>query len=252
MVTGGASGIGRAVALALARNGADVMLAGRREVELSLVADEIRALGRSAAALSTDVTDRAQVERLVERAVAEFGRIDIVVANAGQYVRKPIAEATASDFERSLAVNFYGALHLVLAALPHLKAQGSGHIVLMSSLDGKKGIPPDAPYVAAKFALAGLGDVLRQELREDGIGVSLIFPGRVDTPMIDRLDVPRISAKVPPEAVANAVVSAIQHRTPEVIIPLSARLFLLANGLSPLLGDWVTRTFSLDGWEKTG
>jgi short-subunit dehydrogenase len=139
-----------------------------------------------------------------------------------------------------------------MAALPHLKARGSGHIVLMSSVDGKKGIPPDAPYVAAKFALAGLGDVLRQELRDDGIGVSVIFPGRIDTPLIDRLEVPRISAKVPPEAVANAVVSAIRRRTPEVVLPLHARLFLFANRLSPLLGDWAARTFSLDGWEKTG
>lgn len=96
-----------------------------------------------------------------------------------------------------------------------MMAQGSGHIVLVTSMDAKKGIPRDAPYVAAKFALAGFGDVLRQELYGSGVAVTTLFPGRVDTPMIEHLKVPWISAKISPEVVARATVRAIVRRQPE-------------------------------------
>jgi NAD(P)-dependent dehydrogenase (short-subunit alcohol dehydrogenase family) len=250
LITGGGTGIGRATALALARNGADVALAGRRTAELEAAAEVVRAAGRRAIATPTDVTDREQVQRLVDQTLATLGGLDIVVANAGQYVRSPIEPGCTDAFERSMAVNFYGTLYLVLAALPHLKSQRSGHIVIMSSMDGKKGLPPDGPYVAAKFAQAGLGDVLRQELRPYGVGVSVIFPGRVDTPLIETLEVPRISAKAPPEAVAQAVVRAIRRRTPQVVLPPNARLLLLADRLSPHLSDWAIQFFHLEGWEK--
>jgi NAD(P)-dependent dehydrogenase (short-subunit alcohol dehydrogenase family) len=250
VITGGGTGIGRATALALAGSGAEIALAGRRSAELETVAEAVRDKGRRAIAVPTDVTDREQVQRLVDETLSALGRLDIVVANAGQYVRAPIEPGCTEAFERSMAVNFYGTLHLVLTALPHLKAQRSGHIVIVSSMDGKKGLPPDAPYVAAKFAQAGLGDVLRQELRPYGVGVSVIFPGRIDTPLIETLEVPRISAKAPPEAVAQAIVRAIRRRAPEVVLPANARLFLLADRLSPHLSDWVVHYFRLEGWEK--
>lgn len=250
VVTGGATGIGKAVALALAREGADIALAGRRGDMLETAAGEIRALGGRAVALPTDVTDRSQVEWLVKQTLSTLGGLDIVVANAGEYVRSPIEPGCVAHFERSMAVNFYGTLHLVLAAMPYLKAQRSGHIAIMSSMDGKKGLPPDAPYAAAKFAQAGLGDVLRQELRPYGVGVTVIFPGRVDTALIESLEVPWISAKASPEVVAKATVKAIRRRSPQVIVPANARLFLWADRLSPQLSDWAVRFFHLDGWEK--
>ena len=250
VITGGATGIGRATALALARNGADIALAGRRAPELEATAEAVRALGRRAVAIPTDVTDRQQVEHLIGETLATLGRLDIVIANAGQYVRSPIEPGCSDAFEQSMAVNFYGTLYLILAALPHLKAQRDGHIVIVSSVDGKKGLPTDGPYVAAKFAQAGLGDVLRQELRPYGVGVSVIFPGRVDTPLIETLEVPKISAKASPEIVAQAIVKAIRHRTPEVVLPASSRLFLWADRLSPHLSDWIIRFFRLEGWEK--
>ncbi len=261
IITGASSGIGRATALALARRGARVALAARRAAELEAVAEEIRALGREALCIPTDVSSRQEVSRLVDEAMAGWGRLDIVVANAGAYVRcrlagpagpqeaSPVGACTIEAFERSMAVNFYGALYPVLAALPHLVAQGSGHIVLVSSMDGKKGIPPDAPYVAAKFALAGFGDVLRQELHGSGVDVTTVFPGRVDTPLIASLKVPAMSAKIPPDAVADAIVAGICRRQPEVIVPFHARSLLWVNGLSPRLGDWAVRTFRLEGWD---
>jgi len=247
IITGASSGIGRATALALAREGANIALAARREAELQAVAESIRVLGREALVVPTDVTQQAQVERLVAETLQRWGRVDIIIANAGIYVRSPVEALTVEDVKRSMAVNFYGALYLVLATLPYLRAQHSGHIVLVTSMDAKKGIPPDAPYVAAKYALAGFGDVLRQELYGTGVNISIIFPGRVDTPLIATLQVPKISAKIPPEAVARAIINAIRHRRTEVILPFQASLLMYINRLSPRLGDWAVRTFRLGG-----
>jgi NAD(P)-dependent dehydrogenase (short-subunit alcohol dehydrogenase family) len=152
------------------------------------------------------------VQALIDRTMAQWGRIDILVANAGQYVRGAIVDLTADDMARSLQVNFYGAYHAVMAALPAMRAQHSGHVVLLSSMDARKGMPTDAPYVVPKAALTGFGDVLRQELRAEGIEVSTIMPGRVDTPLIASMRVPAISAKLPPERVARAVIAAIRHQ----------------------------------------
>ncbi len=251
LVTGASSGIGRATALLLAREGAHLALVARREERLREVAREIEAMGQEAQVLPADVTRREEVERAVAQTVARWGRVDVLAACAGAYIRAPVLQMTVADVERSMAVNFYGVLHAVLAVLPHMVARRSGHIVLISSADGKKGIPPDGPYVAAKFAVAGLGDILRQELRPYGIAVTTVFPGRVDTPMIAHIRVPAISAKIPPEAVARAILRALRRRAPEVILPFQVRLFVYVSALFPSLGDWFTRQFHLEGWEET-
>jgi len=249
IVTGASSGIGRATSLALAGEGARVALGSRNVPALREVAEAIAELGREALVVPTDVTQQAQVERLVEATLARWHRVDILVANAGAYIRCPVPELTVAQMERSFAVNFYGALYALLAVLPPMLKQRSGHLVLVSSLDGKKGLPPDAPYVAAKFALAGLGEVARQELCDHGVYVTTVFPGRVDTPLIETLEVPWISAKIPPEAVARAIVRAILRRTPEVIIPFHTRALVYLNTFFPRLGDWAVRLLHLEGWE---
>jgi NADP-dependent 3-hydroxy acid dehydrogenase YdfG len=249
LVTGASSGIGRATALLLAREGTRLALIARREELLREVAWEIERMGQEALVLPADVTRQAEMERTVTETVARWGQVDILIAAAGAYIRAPVLQMTVADVEQSMAVNFYGVLHAVQAVLPHMVARRSGHIVLISSANGKKGIPPDGPYVAAKFAVAGLGDILRQELRPYGIAVTTAFPGRVDTPMIAHLRVPWISAKIPPEAVARAILRALRRRTPEVILPFQVRLFVYLSTLFPSLGDWFTRQLHLEGWE---
>ncbi len=251
IVTGASSGIGRETALALARAGCHVALAARREVLLQEVARQIRALGRESLVVPTDVRDRDQVNRLVQATLERWARVDILVANAGAYIRRPIRELRVEDLEQSFAVNFYGSVYAVLAVLPHMLERGQGHIVLVTSMDAKKGIPPDTPYVAAKFALAGFGDVLRQELHGTGVHVTIVFPGRVDTPLIQNLTVPWISAKIRPTVVAQAILKGIRKRTPEVIVPWQARLLVYAHAISPRLADWAVRFFHLEGWEET-
>lgn len=251
IVTGASSGIGRATALALAREGAHVALAARTEAALQEVAQAIHALGQEALVVPTDVTHQAQVEQLIAQTVERWGRVDILVANAGQYVRRRVVELTTADLERSMAVNFYGAVYSILAVLPHMLARGSGHLVLVTSLDGKRGMPSEGPYVAAKFALSGFGEVTRQELRGSGVHVTTVFPGRVDTPLIDDLKVPRISPKFPPEMVARAIIRGIYKRKAEVIVPGFYILLVLVNILSPRLTDWFVRVAHLEGWETT-
>jgi len=250
LITGASSGIGRATALALAREGAAVALAARREAELAAVAHEIRASGGRAVAIPTDVSQRGQAEALVAVTIAEFGRVDILVASAGIYRRGPIETLMPADFEQSMAVNYFGAVYPVLAALPHMRAQRRGHIVLLSSVDGKKAVMTDAPYAATKFAVAGFGEALRQDLHGVGVEVSIIFPGRVATPLIAGMKIPWVSRPIAAEAVARAIIKAIRRRQAEVILPPSAYLLLFADWLSPRLGDWAVRTFHLHGLEE--
>jgi short-subunit dehydrogenase len=256
LITGASSGIGRATALALAERGACLALSARRLPALEELARQIMRMGRSALIVPADVSQRAQVERLIQETISHWKQVDILVANAGQYIRSPVAspvtadiERSAAEIERSMAVNFYGAVWAALAVLPYMRYQRSGHIVFVNSMDAKKGLPPDAPYVAAKCALGGFGDVLRQELHGSGIFVSTIYPGRVDTPMIERLQVPPVSVKIPPEAVAKAILRAIQRKQPEVILPFQAKLLHYLNVFSPGLSDWAARFLHLEGDE---
>ena len=250
IVTGASSGIGRATALALAERGAVLVLASRNVVALEQLAQQIHTTGRKALVVPTDVTQIDQIERLAQATLSQLGRIDILVANSGQYIRVPISALAISDLERSMAINFYGGAYAVLAVLPAMLERHSGHIVLVSTMNAKKAIPPDAPYAAAKFALSGFGEVLRQEVYGTGLHVTTVFPGRVDTPMIQSLQVPWISAKISPEEVARAIIKAIERRKVEVILPPQAGLLYLLNVLSPGAADWATRVFRLQGWEK--
>lgn len=247
IVTGASSGIGRATAIALAHKGAHLALAARRANLLEEVAGEIQSYGRQALVMPTDIRNPSQVKALVECTIRHFGRVDILVANAGVYVRSPAQEITAEIIENAMQANFYAGVYAILAVLPSMLAQRSGQIVVVTSVDGRKGMPLDAPYASAKFALTGFAEVLRQEVRDKGIYVSTILPGRVDTPMIDGLRVPRVSAKIPAQAVAEAIVKAILKRKPEMFVPSSGRLLVFVNTLSPRLADWFVRRFRLEG-----
>src|SRR5574341_896503 len=249
IVTGASSGIGRALAVALGRAGSNVVLAARSVEALEDAAHQIAAAGGRALSIPTDVSQPDQVERLVQRTLDTWDRIDLLIANAGLYVRGPVNTLAVQDFERSMAVNFYGVLYPILSVLPVMQQQRSGHIVLMSTLDAKKGMPTDGPYVAAKSAAAGFCEVLRQELHGSGVEVTIVYPGRVDTPMIEGMKVHPISAKIAPESVARATLRGIRRRRAEVVVPaFRGWSMILADALFPRLADWVVRLFHLEGW----
>jgi Short-chain dehydrogenases of various substrate specificities len=250
IVTGASSGIGRATALALAGQEACVALASRNGEALAGLAEELKRQGRQVIVIPTDVTQQDQVEALVEEVIAQWGRVDILVSNAGEYIRAPITQLDPADLQRSLDVNFFGGVYCVKAVLPHMLAQKSGHIVFVTSMDGKIGLPPDAPYVSAKFALTGFCEVLRQEVHDSGISVTNVLPGRVDTVMIEDLKFAWISPKISPESVATAILNGIRKRKPIVIVPPQARLLYYVNVFAPTLSDRLSRLFRLEGWTK--
>jgi NADP-dependent 3-hydroxy acid dehydrogenase YdfG len=252
IITGASTGIGRALAIAVARAGARVVLASRNREALDRLAGEIRSSAAGVLIVPTDVTQLEQVTALIERTLAEWGRIDVLIANAGLYVRGPVTTLTLADFEKALDVNFYGMLRPVLDVLPHMLERRAGHIVLMSSVDGRKGLPLDAPYVAAKSAMRGFSGVLRQELHGTGVGLTIVYPGRVDTPMIDHLKFHPISAKISAGAVAKATLAAIRHNRAEVVIPKLAWTLIYLDLLMPRVADWGVRLFHLQGWEQPG
>ncbi len=251
IVTGASSGIGRATALALAKEEARVALTARRGDALLGLAEEIKRQGGDALAVPTDVSVKEQVEQMVRQVLDQWGRVDILVANAGAYIRGLIVDLDPAEIQRSFDVNFFGSVYCIKAVLPHMLAQKSGSIVAVTSLDGKIGLPLDAPYVSAKFALTGFFEVLRQELHGTGISVTNVLPGRVDTPLVSDLEVPWISAKISPETVARAVLAGIRKRKPIVITPPQAGLLYYVNVFAPSLSDTLARYFRLEGWKRT-
>jgi NADP-dependent 3-hydroxy acid dehydrogenase YdfG len=179
VITGASSGLGEATARHLARKGAKLVLGARRLDRLRALARELN-LGTDAA-VETDVTDRAQVKRLVDAAVAAHGRIDVIVNNAGLMPHSPLERGKIDDWDRMIDVNLKGVLYGIAAALPHMTRQKSGHIINVSSVAGHKVRPGSAVYAATKAAVRMLSEGLRQEVKPYNIRTTIISPGAVQS-----------------------------------------------------------------------
>ena len=179
-VTGGGTGIGRALALEAARQGADVAVSGRRAEPLEEVATMVRAAGRRALVIASDVVDEAACRDAVARIVAELGKLDVAVANAGYGASGAFERLTMADWRRQFDVNVFGLLHTVYAALPELRKTG-GRLGLVSSVMGLVALPGQGPYAASKFAVRAIGLTLAQELHGSGVSVTTIYPGFVES-----------------------------------------------------------------------
>jgi NAD(P)-dependent dehydrogenase (short-subunit alcohol dehydrogenase family) len=186
LVTGGSSGIGRAAALRLAGYGAKVAVAARTPSALELVARQAAELGAESLAVPADVTDSEQCRRAVEATVARFGRLDILICSAGLSMRAYFDGSNLAALEQVMRVNFFGTLYATYFAVPHVK-RTQGSLVALSSLTGLRGVPSYALYGASKFAIQGLYESLRLELRRDGVHVGVVAPGFVDTPLRDHV-----------------------------------------------------------------
>jgi len=184
VITGAGTGIGRGVALVLAEHGADIVLAGRRPAPLETTAREIAALGRRALAVPTDVTDLAQCERLVERAVAEFGRLDILVNNAGGASTKPIAMWTPEEWHQVVDLNLGSVWFLSRLAVTPMLEQGKGAIVNISSGSSMFAFPIGAPYGASKAAVNNLTASFAAAWTPKGVRVNALAVGAVRTEML--------------------------------------------------------------------
>lgn len=242
VVTGASSGIGAATAVGCGREGMRVALAARRADRLAAVAEQVRAAGGEARVVPTDVADEAAVRALIDGTVAAWGRLDVLVNNAGIGLLATVDQTSAAEFETLMRVNFLGAVHGILAALPHMRRQGGGHIVNVASVVGKRASPYRAAYVASKFALVGLSEALRMELGPRGIHVTCVCPIGTATEFheveTNRLGVSGRSGPIQSaERVARGIVRALHRPRPEVHPYALARLLFLANGLAPGLVD---------------
>jgi uncharacterized membrane protein/NAD(P)-dependent dehydrogenase (short-subunit alcohol dehydrogenase family) len=181
LITGGSRGLGLVMARQFADSGAKVAICSRDAAEIDRAINDLAERGASAYGSVCDIRDQTEAERLVERVIEQYGRIDVLVNNAGVIQVGPLAEQTQKDFEDAMAVHFWGPFYLMQAVVPKMKAQGGGRIVNISSIGGKIAVPHLAPYSASKFALAGLSEAMTAELAKDHITVTTVFPGLMRT-----------------------------------------------------------------------
>jgi short-subunit dehydrogenase len=248
IITGASSGIGRATALAFAREGTTTVLASRSREKLEEVAEEIHRFNPRVRVLPTDVSSQEQVEAMVHAVATEFGKIDVLVNNAGSAAVGAVdGDRFVEDARHLLDVDFFGKVFCTRAVLPIMRRQGHGAIVNLSSVVGRKAFPRFAAYSAAMHAIAAFSDALRQELRGTGISVSTIHPALTQTAFfegVDPADIPAPFRRMTPisaEAVARKILKAVVKKLPRVIIPWQPRLLLMGDALSAGFGDRMVR-----------
>jgi NADP-dependent 3-hydroxy acid dehydrogenase YdfG len=220
VITGASSGLGAATARLLSQQGAIVVLGARRADRIEALASELTSAGGKAAAVVTDVANRGQVKQLVDKAVESFGRIDVMLNNAGVMPLAPLEALKTDEWDQMIDVNLKGMLNGVAAALPYMKQQKGGHFINVSSVYGHKVGPNAAVYCATKFAVRALSEGLRQEVKPYNIRTTIISPGAVATELLEHISETSIQAQtkdfvskiaVPAETFARMVAFAISE-----------------------------------------
>lgn len=224
IVTGAGRGVGRSIALTLARNGVRVALAARTEAQLRAVQAEIEAIGGQASSFPTDVSAELEVVALIRDTVERFGRLDILVNNAAIGVFGPLIEVTAELWDQVFAINVRGPFLTCREAIPYLKQQEGSFIINISSVVGVKGYVDQAAYSASKHALMGMTKALAKEVHQDGIRVHAVSPGGVDTQLIAqaRPDLDR-SVLMRPQEIADIVLFLVTRQGNAVIDEINVR-----------------------------
>jgi NAD(P)-dependent dehydrogenase (short-subunit alcohol dehydrogenase family) len=256
LVTGAASGIGRATALALARRGADLVICDIDEAGLDTVRGEIEALGRAVLARAVDVADREQMRRFAETVHTEIPAVDILVNNAGVAVAATFVDTTLEDWDWILGVNLVGVIHGCHFFLPRMIERGQGgHVVNISSTAGYLAVPTMSAYSATKFAVRGMSESMRGELAVHGIGVTAVCPGIIDTPIVGKMRIRGGDAEesrrravqvftrraYSPERLAEGILTAIRKN--KIVAPIApeARAFWWIMRWCPWLAHRLNR-----------
>jgi all-trans-retinol dehydrogenase (NAD+) len=250
LITGGASGIGRLLCLALARRGADVAIWDLDGAAAEAVAEEVRALGRTAWASTCDVGDRAAVDAAAARTLTDTGGIDLLVNNAGVVSGKPFLELTQADVERTFRVNVLSLYWVTGAVLPSMVERRRGHVVTVASAAGLVGVARQTDYSASKHAAVGFDESLRVELAKaaPAIRTTVVCPYYIDTGMFDGVQTrfPKLLPILDPDDVVERIVVAIERDRARLILPPMVRLVPLARVLPPRLADRLMGLFGVN------
>ena len=247
---GASSGIGRESALRFAGRGAKVVVSARGEEGLASLVDEIRRGGGEATAVVADTSDFEQVKAVADRAVEEYGRLDTWVHLAAVGLFATFEQTTPEEFARVIDVNLMGQVYGAMAALPHLKREGGGALIHISSVEAKRAFPLHSAYGASKHGIDGFLEALRVELKHEGwpISVTQVLPGTINTPFFDKgrskigvkpVGIPPIYE---PETVANVIVYAAENPARDLVSGGAARALILNQRLSPRMLDAVLTT----------
>jgi NAD(P)-dependent dehydrogenase (short-subunit alcohol dehydrogenase family) len=253
LVTGGSSGLGRIIAEAFSAAGAKVVIAALEADAVRQAVDEMQANGREVLGVHADITRQEDVDRLFAQTIERFGRLDVLVNNAGRSMRGKVIETTPEQFRELMELNLIALVRCTRAAATHLLKQ-RGHVVNIGSLAAKSAARWVGAYPATKFAVAAYSQQLRLELGPQGLHVLLVCPGPIqrkdarlyplegleDVP--DRARAPGAGVQVraiPPDALARAILRACERRQPELVVPGKARWLFALSQLWPSLGDWI-------------
>jgi NADP-dependent 3-hydroxy acid dehydrogenase YdfG len=249
-ITGASAGIGRATAVRLARDGAAVAMCARRQEPLEAAAAEVIAAGGQALPLVADVVSNADMQRFVNATVARFGRLDVMMCNAGFGIAGAIDEVTPDQMRKLVDVNYMGTFYAARAALDVFRRQNSGHLIVISSIVGKRGVPYMGAYSATKFAQVGMAECLRAEVTGSPIHVTVVYPVSTESEFFDVMshetgkEVTRaFGPRQDTSAVADAIARAIAHPVPEVYPHFKSRALVWLNAVAPGFTDRVVKRF---------
>ncbi len=246
LITGASSGIGRALAIDLARRGASVGLLARRQEILNQIVDEITNAGGRALALPADVTQAEAVRGAVDELRREFGAIDLLVANAGISINTFVPDLCEKKIAELINVNVIGVVNSVAAVLPNMVRQGSGHLVVNSSLAAYRGLPKSAAYCASKAAISSFFEALRIDLKGSGVDVTIIHPGFVKTSLIQNIR--RTPYLMEVDYAVQKIIRAIEKRKKGYAFPWQLATLARACKLLPIpMYDWFAARNSFRG-----
>jgi len=251
IITGASSGIGAATARRLARGGMRLTLAARRQDRLKQVAADVEALGGEALIVPTDVREHADIQRMVQATLDQWGRIDALLNNAGLGHDRPLLEIQPDKIRDEVHVNLIAVIECARAVLPVMLRQKSGHIINVASMAGLIATPGGTVYSATKFGVNGFSDALRRELRGSGIQVSAFCPGYTPSEISPNLkaiaegqpDAPRVPGLMPITYVADQIARLIRHPRRRVIIPPSWKFLVVVAFLFPGIADALVPLF---------
>ncbi len=253
LITGASSGIGAGAARRLANEGAKVALAARRIELLKGLAEEITAKGGQALPLQVDVTDHAEIQHMINATLDKYGRLDVLVNNAGLGFSADVKDIEPAKLRLQVAVNLIGLIECAQAALRPMLSQGSGHIINVSSLAGLVGAPGSSVYSATKFGVIGFSDSLRREVHKHGVLVTTFCPGFVATDFSPRLkkisrgapDAARLPGVMTVDYVAGVITGIIRHPRRLVLVPFGFSKLVQLGRAFPGLVDWGSDRFNI-------